>query len=610
MCLSTLKETQCRRPDSRTERNVLRTGLKCCAHRARLLCQGHGAEGAALPARISFGRALGLVAKHPHNMPRGRVVAGTFADPVMDAPEVDDEVEGTRWNPANLTALVVGAGPTGALAAHYLAMRGYGVVVVDKGPRPAPWDAASVPLVLSSRGAIAFEELGLDQQRRVGPSAPSPLRGVWDAAAGRLRQQVDDSSAFRHAFVTDRSGLASDLIDAAEQRYPDRVRFHFNTELVRAELKNRIAVLRTTHEAGAAAAAAPASPASQQGEAGPAGQALDSAQEQEVYYDLMVGADGVESTVRGILKAKVKDFSVIRPVEEEMGCLPVSRLPPPAQEPLPGFSTSHKPQEYLYEWSAPGRPMVRIFKDHEGVIGGTVTGLSTTTSTEAVRDELLAAYGNFPPEWAAEIGRQVCSPACPAARRACILQCNQFWGPRAVLLGDAAHAVTGASRPVGLPAGAAGGGVGVGQGPSAAIESVRTLALVLRGAQDDLDKVPEVFSRVRGDAVMAMQMLEFMELTRGGSAARALKFQSLWFAWSALLTRFFRFLSEATGRLLAALLPSQFISAEKVVSRLDDRRIGYSEVIKMMQGYATPVVALVLGGAFVGLLMAYNRMLG
>lgn len=67
------------------------------------------------------------------------------------------------------------------------------------------------------------------------------------------------------------------------------------------------------------------------------------------------------------------------------------------------------------------------------------------------------------------------TPAAPARprRSAAILQCSQFYGPRTVLLGDAAHGVTGALGPVGL----------TGQGASAAIESVRTLALVLRGAQ-------------------------------------------------------------------------------------------------------------------------------
>ncbi len=63
---------------------------------------------------------------------------------------------------------------------------------------------------------------------------------------------------------------------------------------------------------------------------------------------------------------------------------------------------------------------------------------------------------------------QVCAPGSPAPRPSSILQCSSFYGPRAVLLGDSAHAVTGAMR---------------GQGPSSAIESVRTLALVLRGAQ-------------------------------------------------------------------------------------------------------------------------------
>ncbi|GLC51886.1 hypothetical protein PLESTB_000559400 [Pleodorina starrii] len=503
----------------------------------------------------------------------------------MDAPEVEEE-EGRRWDPKTLTAVVVGAGPTGALAAHYLAMRGYRVEVYDKGPRPSPGDAASVPLVLTSRGAIAFEELRLEGQRRIGPTA-TPLRGVWDVVGRRLRP-IDSTSAYRRAFVTDRSGLASDVIRAAEERYPDSVRFHFNTELTRAEFKNRVAGVRPSAAADSPSAATEAA----------AAVTTSDEQEQEVSYDLLVGADGLESTVRRILKAKVKDFGVIRPVEEEADFKAVSRLPRPAAEPLTGFFT-HRPQEYVYDWSGPGKPSVRLFIDLDGAPSGVVSGLRRWDDAAAVSEELAAAYpGCFPPEWAAAIGEQVTSPSSGAPRRPAILQCSQFYGPRCVLVGDAAHAVTGASGPVGL-----------GQGPSAAVESIRTLALVLRGAQDDLDKVPEVYSNVRGDAVMAMQMLEFIELTRDPQRAARLKFASWWYAWSAQVTQGFRWLSEAVGGLLSAILPKTFLSAPQVLQRLEDRRIGYSEVIKMLQGYASPVVAVVLGGIFVGLFMAFNRVL-
>ncbi|EFJ50014.1 hypothetical protein VOLCADRAFT_117025 [Volvox carteri f. nagariensis] len=495
----------------------------------------------------------------------------------MDAPEVEEE-EGRRWDPTTLTAVVVGAGPTGALAAHYLAMRGYKVEVYDKGARPSPGDAASVPLVLTSRGAIAFEELGLDGQRRVGPTA-TPLRGVWDMVGRRLRP-LDSSSAFRRTFVTDRSGLAADVIRAAEQRYPNTVRFHFNTELTRAELKNRVAGARPSTSEPADAAD------------------VNASAEIDVPYDLLVGADGLESTVRRILKAKVKDFGVIRPVEETAGYRAVSRLPRPSREPLTGFYT-HRPQEYVYDWSAPGKPSVRLYIDIDGSVGGLVSGLRRWDDAAAAAAELQAAYpDSFPEEWAAAVGQQVSSPALGEPRHAAILQCSQFYGPRTVLLGDAAHAVTGASGPMGL-----------GQGPSAAVESVRTLALVLRGAQDDLDKVPEVYSNVRGDAVMAMQMLEFMELTRDSERARRLKFASWWFAWSAFVTQGFRWLAETVGGLLSAVMPKTFLSAPQVLARLEDRRIGYSEVIKMLQGYASPVVALLLGAIFVGLFMAFNRAL-
>lgn len=72
----------------------------------------------------------------------------------------------------------------------------------------------------------------------------------------------------------------------------------------------------------------------------------------------------------------------------------------------------------------------------------------------------------------------MCAPGSPAPRASSILQCSSFYGPRAVLLGDSAHAVTGAMR---------------GQGPSSAIESVRTLALVLRGAQVSWSRATSLF---------------------------------------------------------------------------------------------------------------------
>ncbi|KAG2429476.1 hypothetical protein HXX76_010713 [Chlamydomonas incerta] len=529
----------------------------------------------------------------PRRQPRGTVITRTFADPVMDAPDVEDEDDRPKWDPSKLTAVVVGAGPTGALAAHYLAMRGYRVEVFDKGPRPRAGDAASVPLVLSSRGAIAFEELGLTAQRRVGPTA-TPLRGVWDLVGRRLTP-VDSSSLYRRTYVTDRSGLAADLVEAAEQKYPGRVSFHFESELVRAELKNRVAGVCPTAAAATAAAAAAAAPPPAAGAA-----EVPVAGERDVEFDILIGADGTDSSVRRILKAKVKDFAVVRPVEEEGGYVGVWGLPARglAAEPLLGFYT-HRPQEYVYEWAAPGKPAVRLYIDVGGQVAGTVSGLvdaDLSGGASGLAAGLAAAYPGFPPEWAAAIGEQVAAPGARPRRTASILQCSQFYGPRTVLLGDAAHGVTGALGPAGL----------TGQGASAAIESVRTLALVLRGAQDDLDKVPEVYSNVRGDAVMAMQMMEFNELKNQADAGlRKLKFESWWYAWSSTITQGFFRLAALVGSLLSALVPGRFLNAAQVVSKLTDRRIGYSEVIRMLQGYAAPVVMAVFGGVFIGIFMSY-----
>eukprot|EP00198_Chlamydomonas_reinhardtii_P010201 XP_001699538.1 predicted protein [Chlamydomonas reinhardtii] len=399
--------------------------------------------------------------QHPRRQPRGTVITRTFADPVMDAPDAEDEEDRPKWDPSKLTAVVVGAGPTGALTAHYLAMRGYRVEV------------------------------------------------------GRQLRPVDSSSLYRRTYVTDRSGAASHT-------------------------------------------------------------------------------------------AKVKDFAVVRPVVEEGGYVGVWGLPARglAAEPLIGFYT-HKPQDYVYEWAAPGKPSVRLYIDVGGEVAGSVSGLGDADlsgGASGVASGLVAAYPAFPPEWAAAIGEQpyislslVLNPA-PPYRNLASGACAQFYGPRTVLLGDAAHGVTGALGPVGL----------TGQGASAAIESVRTLALVLRGAQDDMDKVPEVYSNVRGDAVMAMQMMEFNELKNQADAGlRKLKFESWWYEWSSKITQGFFALAAAVGSLLAALVPGRFMNAGQVLSKLEDRRIGYSEVIRMLQGYAAPVVMAVFGGVFIGIFLAF-----
>jgi 2-polyprenyl-6-methoxyphenol hydroxylase-like FAD-dependent oxidoreductase len=74
----------------------------------------------------------------------------------------------TRSDPSSNHVVVIGAGPTGLLAALYLGRRGYRVDVYERAPAPAVLSGPGAvlrghnyPIVLSSRALLAFRELGL-----------------------------------------------------------------------------------------------------------------------------------------------------------------------------------------------------------------------------------------------------------------------------------------------------------------------------------------------------------------------------------------------------------------------------------------------------------------
>ncbi len=63
---------------------------------------------------------------------------------------------------------------------------------------------------------------------------------------------------------------------------------------------------------------------------------------------------------------------------------------------------------------------------------------------------MAAALPTMPAHWRAEVARQTGAAAQPPRSFGSVVRCGRFHGPRALLVGDAAHAVTstlGQARP-------------------------------------------------------------------------------------------------------------------------------------------------------------------
>ncbi|WDZ82962.1 FAD-dependent oxidoreductase [Micromonospora cathayae] len=166
--------------------------------------------------------------------------------------------------------VVVGAGLAGSLAALYLARRGYQVDVYERRPDPrsalASPEGRSINLGLSARGMRALDEVGLlaDVLKR-----SVPMRGrVVHAPDGTVRFQPYGVREHEILHSVLREELISVVVDAAEAE--PAVRFHFGHRLVRLDRDTATVEVVPT----------------------------DGGEPVRVHADLVVGADGVFSTVR------------------------------------------------------------------------------------------------------------------------------------------------------------------------------------------------------------------------------------------------------------------------------------------------------------------------
>jgi kynurenine 3-monooxygenase len=177
----------------------------------------------------------------------------------------------------NKNIAIVGAGLVGSLLSLYLVKRGYKVSVFERRPdmRKQMLDGGrSINLALSTRGIRALEEIGLADELK---KNAIPMHGrVMHDRQGKLSfQPYGKDGQFINSIS--RSGLNKVLMTAAENQ---GVEFHFDQRIEKVDLEKTAIFIN------------------------------NNSKPENKSFDLIIGADGAFSTVRGALQFTDRfDFS-------------------------------------------------------------------------------------------------------------------------------------------------------------------------------------------------------------------------------------------------------------------------------------------------------------
>lgn len=184
--------------------------------------------------------------------------------------QINKKTDSLNQTPKDIT--VLGGGLVGCLLSIYLAQKGHRIQIVERrsDPRKLPWDAGrSINLALSDRGWHALAGVGLAQGIR---ESGIPMYGrMMHDPVGNLTYQPY-GEAEQAIYSISRSKLNEVLMGIAEDR--KNIRILFNEKCTEVDLEHASTTLEN----------------------------LDTGNYSILNADLMFGADGVFSSVRGALQ--------------------------------------------------------------------------------------------------------------------------------------------------------------------------------------------------------------------------------------------------------------------------------------------------------------------
>jgi kynurenine 3-monooxygenase len=359
--------------------------------------------------------------------------------------------------------IIVGAGPSGVLLAHYLLGRNeqYYVDIYERRSDPRTVEISksrTFPLVINQRGLKALSNIkGLVEA----------VKTVSVKITGSLTHQKNGKTRFlprqKPIYCLDRTQLVMTLLETLTEKYGNnRLNIHFDHQCKQVDFEAKTVTFENVA-------------------------AVNPTAEVTVDYDLLIGADGARSQVR-------EQFLSTNLFELEQKYIPSAykSLLLPAEQ-----ATSLKPG-YVHGWRADNGISAILVHQVDGSLSGTVTfprennpiaNLSTTEEVLQFFRDRFPEISQFLPESEAEafLNRPISTILT--------IRCNRYHhGDSVLIIGDAAHATS----------------PSLGQGCNASFEDVALFDELLNEYSDNFAEAISQFTlRRQADAHALVELSDY-----------------------------------------------------------------------------------------------------
>ena len=350
--------------------------------------------------------------------------------------------------------IIVGAGPCGVLLAHYLLRRGdkYEIEIYERrhDPRVVAFsNSRTFPISLNERGMNSLGQIeGLESA--VKDISLSVMGGIFHQKNGKTRYSPKN----KPLVTLDRTKLAIVMLEQLIQKYDSsRLKINFNCQCVETDFIAKTIQIKN----------------------------LETSEEFNANYDLLIGADGASSVVRKNLLA-TEDFECVEEyVTNDYKSLFLSA-------PDENSSTQLKPGN-IHSWMLNDGTIVLLLFQKDGTLSGVIHFPHEKNQVQSLasKEDVLTFFQQNLPEISKLITEEEAESFLnrPISRMLTI-RCNRYnHGNSVLIMGDSAHAVS----------------FFIGQGCNASLEDVVVFDNLLNEYSDNLDEVLQQFTiRRREDA--------------------------------------------------------------------------------------------------------------
>ncbi|MDJ0595484.1 MAG: NAD(P)/FAD-dependent oxidoreductase [Pleurocapsa sp. MO_226.B13] len=347
--------------------------------------------------------------------------------------------------------VIVGAGASGLLLAHYLLIRdrNYQIDIYERRNDPRTTSLSksrTFPIALNDRGINAIKQIPKLEEAITAVSVE-----MWGSIIHERSGKQRTIPRKKPLTTLDRTEVIKVLLDTLEQKYDrTRLNIHFQHSCIQVDLAAKEAYF---------------SPASAESEFA-------------VAYDLIVGADGARSTVR-------KSFLDTKLFELEQKYINNDYksifLPSGVDE----KSNIALERDRIHSWRLDDGTVVLLLNQFDGRMSGVIHFPRKNNQITKLKSEAEVAQffeQNFPKLGQLIPKSEVAAFLTRPVATTLTIRCNRYhYGNSALLIGDAAHAVS----------------PSLGQGCNSALEDAFIFNQLLDESDDDLTQALKRFTEVR-----------------------------------------------------------------------------------------------------------------